>query len=348
LFSLEIKVEGFLTTDSNGRKAYTKGSVIKWDVEIGSFTVDLLMQSLSNQFKWSSSHIPCVWFFDKKMGEDVRLFNDFQLNDLFEMYKDQMHCEVVVGVFERTIADVDEFDNLEPLVVIPPVENEDVDPNYASAAAEPDAAAAAPDASAAKPDAAAEPNVAAAESEAAAAEPELEPDREPDMFDNEEEYVGVDDETMYMPVPRHQFTNNAHAANNSAAAEPDADACAAEGGIPLEAEVDDADPQEVNVIHDPENPKIVKGGQFPDIVSFRKAIRHHAVKVGFEFADLVTDKTRFIAKCKAEGCPWRIHASRIYDGKTIEVCMQPIHYDCSFDLLCMQPMPYFCLCRSKD
>ena len=33
LFSLEIKVEGFCTTDSNGRKGYTKGSVIKWDVE---------------------------------------------------------------------------------------------------------------------------------------------------------------------------------------------------------------------------------------------------------------------------------------------------------------------------
>ena len=53
LFSLEIKVEGFCTTDSNGRKAYTKGSVIKWDVEVGSFTFELLMQSLTNQFKWS-------------------------------------------------------------------------------------------------------------------------------------------------------------------------------------------------------------------------------------------------------------------------------------------------------
>ena len=37
LFSLEIKVEGFCTTDSNGRKSYTKGRVIKWDVGVGSF-----------------------------------------------------------------------------------------------------------------------------------------------------------------------------------------------------------------------------------------------------------------------------------------------------------------------
>jgi len=73
------------------------------------------------------------------------------------------------------------------------------------------------------------------------------------------------------------------------------------------------------VIHDLENPKIVKGGLFSDIVAIRKAIRHHAVKTCFEFADLQTDQTRFIAKCKAEGSPWRIHASRNSYGKTIEV-----------------------------
>ena len=67
----------------------------------------------------------------------------------------------------------------------------------------------------------------------------------------------------------------------------------------------------------------MKGALFHDIVAFRKAMRHYVVITGFEFADVKTDKTRFIAKCKAEGCPWRIHASRIYDGKTIEV--QPVY-----------------------
>ena len=36
------------------------------------------------------------------------------------MYKDQMHCQLVVGVFERKFADVDEFATLEPLCMIPP------------------------------------------------------------------------------------------------------------------------------------------------------------------------------------------------------------------------------------
>ena len=44
-----------------------------------------------------------------------------------------------------------------------------------------------------------EPNSAAPENPEAAAD--IEPDREPDMFDNAEEYVGVDNEGMYDTVP---------------------------------------------------------------------------------------------------------------------------------------------------
>jgi len=86
-----------------------------------------------------------------------------------------------------------------------------------------------------------------------------------------------------------------------------------------EVEVNDADPEELNVLHDPEHPNIVKGALFPDIVSFRKAIRHYAIVRGFEFAGLQTDPTRFIAKCAYKGCPWRIHASRIQGQSTIQV-----------------------------
>jgi hypothetical protein len=76
--------------------------------------------------------------------------------------------------------------------------------------------------------------------------------------------------------------------------------------------VDDADPLEVHVLHDPDNPKIAEGELFPDIKSFTKAIRHFSVKTGFSFAPGVkTNKSRFIAKCAAEGCSWRIHASTI-------------------------------------
>lgn len=61
-FTLELKVEGFCRTDAFGRKSYKKGARIKWDVEIGSFTLDMLMTSLCNEVRWSSNQSVCVVF----------------------------------------------------------------------------------------------------------------------------------------------------------------------------------------------------------------------------------------------------------------------------------------------
>ena len=151
-------------------------------------------------------------------------------------------------------------------------------------------------------------------------------DREPDICDNEEEYVGVDDEHIYRIEAHAQTQTQPHQnAQPPKINDHSSDNLAAEGGIPLEAQVNDADPQEVIVIHDPENPKIERGSKFPDIIAFRKAIRHYAAKEGFEFTGLKTDHTRFIAHCAEEGCPWRIHASKVYGERTIEV----IHSSCN-------------------
>ena len=254
-----------------------------------------------------------MWFFDKRLCEDVRIENDSQMHDLFEMYKDQMRCEVLV--FDSCLRQSDEFTNLDPICVIPPEFSIHGNPSSKDIPPE--------DGNTISPD----DNHAAQPSDNDEYPLEPEPNREPDMFDNDEEYVGVDDEGLYMPV---QAANNAEPCNNHAhtanddddyvhVADQFDDVGAAEGGVPLEVEVNDADPEEVQVIYDPENPKIEKGERFPDIVAFRKAVRHHAVVKGFEFGKIITDKTRFITTCKAEGCPWRIHASRIFDGKTIEV-----------------------------
>jgi len=83
--------------------------------------------------------------------------------------------------------------------------------------------------------------------------------------------------------------------------------------------VNGVDPQEINVLHDLENSNIYRGALFSDAIAFRKVVRHYAVKRGFKFAGMQTDKTRFITKCKSEGCPWIIHASRVFDGKIIQV-----------------------------
>jgi len=228
------------------------------------------------------------------------------------MYKDQMRCEVLV--FDSCLRQSDEFTNLDPICVISPEFSIHGNPNSKDIPPGDENTISPDDNHAAQP----------SDNDEYLLEPE--PNREPDMFDNDEEYVGVDDEGLYMPV---QAANNAEPCNNHAHTADDDDYVhvadqfddvgAAEGGVPLEVEVNDADPEEVQVIYDPENPKIEKGERFPDIVAFRKAVRHHAVVKGFEFGKIITDKTRFITTCKAEGCPWRIHASRIFDGKTIEV-----------------------------
>jgi hypothetical protein len=144
-------------------------------------------------------------------------------------------------------------------------------------------------------------------------------EEERDIFDNEEEYVGVNDEHMYITIPPAQPSFNAQT-DSSMPTNATNENVAAEGAIPPEAEVTDADPNEIRVLHDPENPRIEKGALFPDIITFRKAVRHYAVKTGFKLAPgIKTDPTRYIARCKHPGCPWRIHASRIHDQKTIQV-----------------------------
>jgi hypothetical protein len=164
-----------------------------------------------------------------------------------------MRCELIIGVYDSCLIQPDEFANLDPICVIPPEFSihgdpisKDIPPGDGNTISPDDNHATQPSDN---PDGDADCPL------------EPEPDREPDMFDNDEEYVGVDDEGLYMHVPSAQAANNAQPCNNhapTADAEPYVhvadqfdDVDAAEGGVPLEAEVNDADPLEVNVIHDP-------------------------------------------------------------------------------------------------
>ena len=295
MFELEVKVEAFSSNDSASRKSYTKGRVFKWNIEYGFMTLDLLMKSLASELNLCTNQTTTVCFYDKRLKEDAILVDEIQMIDLFEMYKEEMCCLVVVRVFDREKCLQSDFDGLEPLCTILP-EPAAVEPQMQAKIEEGAATSNMPK----------EPTSASNEEA-----DEIEPDREPDIFDNAEEYVRVDDEAMYGTLPATTQFDNANFDSNS---DPNAEI------VHVEAEVNDADPLEVQVLHDPENPKIAKGERFPDIVAFRKAIRHYAVKTGFEFAPGgKTDKSRFIGKCAAEGCPWRIHASTIFDKKIVEV-----------------------------
>jgi hypothetical protein len=224
--------------------------------------------------------------------------------DFFEMYKKEMSCQVLVGVFDSEEAF---FDSLEPICMVLPDKEPQPHP-------EPEV----------EPDPEQEPNV---DVEPPINVDDIEPDREPDMFDNPKEYVGANDEEMYGSVPPPpEFAQPSYNATNSEPPE----------FVNVEAEVEDDDPLEVHVLHDPENPKIVEGELFPDIKAFRKAIRRHAVKTGFAFAPGgKSNKSMFIAKCAAKGFPWRIHASVIWDKKTVQVPFTLLH-------MCVFTIAYSC------
>uniref|UniRef100_A0A0D3FMM2 Uncharacterized protein n=1 Tax=Oryza barthii TaxID=65489 RepID=A0A0D3FMM2_9ORYZ len=66
-FSVDVRVQPYATVDADGRKIISKGGT-----SIG--------------FKWGSNQSPSVWYFNKNLGEDVRLIGDTDLPDIFEMY----------------------------------------------------------------------------------------------------------------------------------------------------------------------------------------------------------------------------------------------------------------------
>ena len=114
--------------------------------------------------------------------------------DMFEMYKSEMSYAMVVGIFDKALVESHiehEFDDLTPLCVIPP-DHPPIDvPTQ-------------PNASTQQPEPTQQPKP--------TQQPEPKPvDASiPDPFDNEEEYVGVDDEHMYMPTPPAQPTAHPH------------------------------------------------------------------------------------------------------------------------------------------
>ncbi|KAK1692720.1 hypothetical protein QYE76_009417 [Lolium multiflorum] len=114
-------------------------------------------------------------------------------------------------------------------------------------------------------------------------------------FDNEEEYVGVDDEHLVgVSISEHIVEASSVAPEEEAsnAAEDDMDPDDVKHLMQQEEEVADMD-LHYNVADDPYNADIKVGALFPDMATFRKAIRHHAVVADFEMANVKTDSTRF-------------------------------------------------------
>ncbi|KAF2913380.1 hypothetical protein DAI22_10g080200 [Oryza sativa Japonica Group] len=128
------------------------------------------MKSIRTGFTWGSNQSPSVWYFHKTIGEVVRLLGDNDLPGFFEMYATEVSFHLIVTIHEEIL---DATSYVYETIVVIPLENPT--PSVGSWQA--------------------------ATNVGGSAQPTtMEEDvRESDMFDNEEEYVGVNDEHLYVP-----------------------------------------------------------------------------------------------------------------------------------------------------
>ncbi|ESQ41642.1 hypothetical protein EUTSA_v10015777mg [Eutrema salsugineum] len=61
------------------------------------------------------------------------------------------------------------------------------------------------------------------------------------------------------------------------------------------------------------------GKEFPDVETCRRALKDLAIALHFDLRIVKSDRSRFIAKCSKEGCPWRIHAAKCPGVSTFSV-----------------------------
>jgi hypothetical protein len=166
------------------------------------------------------------------MGEDIQLVDESQILDVLDMYKLEKHLKLLVAVFDKDTCDQYDALVLEPLYVVPPEPSTIPSECFPPPAQEGQAAF--------------ESKVAGCEEPAG----EEADEAEPDVFDSGEEYVGVDDEGMY-GHPSAPTTG----ADTAQPGQPDVPAAGADTAQqePPEVEINDADPQELHVLHDLDN-----------------------------------------------------------------------------------------------
>lgn len=64
---------------------------------------------------------------------------------------------------------------------------------------------------------------------------------------------------------------------------------------------------------------LVIGQEFVDVHACRRAVKDMAIAMHFELRVVKSDRSRFIAKCAREGCPWRVHVAKCHGVPTFTV-----------------------------
>ncbi|KAJ0967547.1 hypothetical protein J5N97_024464 [Dioscorea zingiberensis] len=70
---------------------------------------------------------------------------------------------------------------------------------------------------------------------------------------------------------------------------------------------------------------LVIGQEFPDVETCRRTLKEIAIALHFELRIVKSDRSRFIARCSKEGCPWRIHVAKCPGVPTFSI--RTLHAD---------------------
>ncbi|EEC67348.1 hypothetical protein OsI_34434 [Oryza sativa Indica Group] len=125
---------------------------------------------------------------------------------------------------------------------------------------------------------------------------------------DEVEYVGVDDE-------KEKYND---LVSDDEAVDPDYEPDSDEDRDDLVVD-DEEGCESVAHVTDVDNPKIAIDVTFEDGNCFKRCIRQYAVLKEVELAVPYSESRRYKAYCKAQRCKWRIHASRLPDGRTWQI-----------------------------
>ncbi|GMG99891.1 hypothetical protein Nepgr_001731 [Nepenthes gracilis] len=71
---------------------------------------------------------------------------------------------------------------------------------------------------------------------------------------------------------------------------------------------------------------LVIGQEFPDVETCRRTLKDIAIAMHFDLRIVKSDRSRFIAKCSKEGCPWRVHVAKCSGVTTFSIrTLHPEH-----------------------
>ena len=307
---IEAKIEAFVNKQIDGRKDYIKGKTLNWVVDSDRFSLCDLRSYLFDDLCWGSCQTPKIWIFDKNDGKEVEVVSESQISEMFRMFQNERKIFFLV-----VVCDLDGSSKCSG-----------TNSTFPCTPSQPS------------------PTIALGSQSHIGSSQGCNMSGQPNQSDNLDEYVGFNEEGLYSSDVEgdlaHEGANHAiegvhidpdednvdeptvEALEDNVDEEPTVEAGAVEDNVHEEPAVDDVVQCEPIIVFDSENPRIEVNALFPDVVTFRNALRHFVIKNEFEVQTLKSDKKRFMGRCKHPDCPWRIRASILQDNKTFMVCIQ--------------------------